>query len=172
VTDWDVAEIQSALLDSATGFMSMNTFVFFLLRAWEQHTKDQTPFSAIVFEVAIRYPNGEIVPLPDEALPHLSSRLMSACSPLDVMAHVKAGEFLTLLSSTSSIGAQEFSRRLHATLTETPLLPGEDGQDLAKIHIGIASLPEHRTDPESLIAGARQAKDLAKSSNAPIAIYA
>lgn len=170
--DWTSGGIGNVFQDPSTGFMSFNAFTYFLLRSWNQFVKNQTPFSVCIYTVAIRYPDGTVIALPSEALVPLSGRLQSACSAVDVMAHSAGGEFVVLLPGSSAEEAADFCQRLYASLTETALIPSGDGQDLAYISIGAASLPEHCGDPEALLAGARAAKQAAREANQPISMVA
>ncbi len=105
------------------------------------------------------------MPLPDEALKPIAVRVQSTCSPLDCMAHYASGEFITVLPATDSAGALEFCRRLFLCLTETPLLPDGNGNDLALICMGASTLPESAPDPDALVNAARRAKVQAIQSN-------
>ena len=76
-----------------------------------------------------------------------------------------SGEFITVLPATDSAGALEFCRRLFLCLTETPLLPDRNGNDLALICMGASTLPESAPDPDALVNAARRAKVQAIQSN-------
>ncbi|HEY9772313.1 MAG TPA: diguanylate cyclase [Planktothrix sp.] len=163
--DWTIAsDVEAQLCDPHSGLASINTFVFFLYRECKRFEKNRTPVAIISFEIRIQLPDNRIMPLPVDALPHIRTTLQGVLSPLDVMTHVSNGEFAVVLSSADRAAADEFCQRLHSTLTQTPILA-----NVRQVHvaIGAAAIPETSTDPEVVIAAARQASEMAKQNRAP-----
>jgi GGDEF domain-containing protein len=163
--DWTIAQdVEQSLCDPQSGLASINTFVFFLYREVKRFEKDHSPAVVVSFELRLQYNDGRFVPLPAEALPILSKQLRSVLSPIDVMTHVSNGEFAVVLPGSDRTTAEQFCHRLFAAMTETPLLA-----NVKQIvcNIGAAAIPETSTDPEIVIAAARQASEMARQNNAP-----
>jgi GGDEF domain-containing protein len=168
--DWTAAEdARNVLTDPATGHLSNSALMFFLMRSWNDHKRDASPFALVIFEILIEYPDGQVIPLPPEALVPLSPRLSSACGTLDLMTYMN-GDFVVLLPSGDRAGMAEFCQRLYAVLTETPLLPDANGKDLAYISIGGAST-ETSPEPGVIVAAARQAKEMAKQARSTCTMF-
>lgn len=168
--DWTAAEdARNVLTDPTTGHLSNSALMFFLMRSWNDHKRDASPFALVIFEVLIEYPDGQVIPLPSEALVPLSPRLSSACGTLDIMTYMN-GDFVVLLPSCDRAGMAEFCQRLYAVLTETPLLPDANGKDLAYISIGGAST-ETSPEPGVVVSAARQAKEMAKQARSTCTMF-
>jgi GGDEF domain-containing protein len=168
--DWTAGEeARNVLTDPKTGYLSNSALMFFLMRSWNDHKRDASPFALVIYEILIQYPDGQVIPLPPEALVPLSPRLSSACGSLDIMTYMN-GDFVVLLPSCDRAGMAEFCQRLYSILTETPLLPDANGKDLAFISIGGAST-ETSPEPGVVVAAARQAKEMAKQARSTCTMF-
>lgn len=158
-----VNQVHAALSDPNTGLMTFPSYVFFLLREFVRYQKDQAPFSVVVFELALMI-GPDVVALPPEAVVEVARRVRTVCSALDVITHLGGGEFSIVLASTDGAGAILFGDALRAAITAAPLVGDDPSNEMVLAAVGAASIPETCDHPEVLIAAARQAKELAKSS--------
>ncbi|HEY9784349.1 MAG TPA: hypothetical protein V6D17_03035 [Candidatus Obscuribacterales bacterium] len=161
-----VNHVHGQLQDQASGMMTFPAFVFFLYREFLRFQKDKTPFSVIVFEIALMRGGSICAPAPN-AVQQVTGGVRSLCHPLDVCAQLSDREFGVLLCSTSVSAALDFAISLHEAVTGS--LGPEDGSVLAAI--GIANMPHTCNHPEVLLAAANEAKELAKSSPKPYLLF-
>ncbi len=84
------------MLDQTTGMHSFAAFVYYLFREQALYRRANTPFSVVVFEVALRIGN-ENVALPGIALPMIIDRVNTVAAEFDIVTHLSGGEFAALL---------------------------------------------------------------------------
>jgi len=148
------------LSDQSTGLLSYPAFVFFLFREFARYQRYGPPLAVVVFEIGMKMEN-EIVPIPPPVVVSIVEKIRSVASPLDMVCLIGGGEFAALLISRNAAGAMDFAAALHDSLRDERLCTA----------IGAASIPETCNHPEVLVAAARQAKEMAKTSPLPYILF-
>lgn len=164
-----IDKIGAGMLDQATGMHSFAAFVYYLFREQALFRRSGTPYSVVVFEVALRIGN-ENVSLPGIALPMIIDRVNTVATEFDIVTHLSGGEFAALLPGLGHEAITEWSTNLHSAITSEPLTAGNRSESVLAA-IGMATLPHTCDDPEVLIAAARQAKETAKTLVNPILLF-
>ncbi|MBS1956174.1 MAG: diguanylate cyclase [Cyanobacteria bacterium SZAS-4] len=164
-----IDKIGAGMLDQATGMHSFAAFVYYLFREQALFRRSNTPYSVVVFEVALRIGN-ENVALPGIALPMIIDRINTIATEFDIVTHLSGGEFAALLPGLGHEAISEWAPKLHSAITSEPLTAGNRSEGVLAA-IGMASLPHTCDDPEVLIAAARQAKETAKTLVNPILLF-
>lgn len=153
-------QVHNMLSEPTTGLLSYPAFIFFLFREFARYQRYGPPLAVVVFEIGMKMEN-EIVPLPPPAVAAIVENIRSVASPLDMICMIGGGEFAALLISRNGAGAMDFAADLQAAIRDSRLC----------IAIGAASIPETCTHPEVVVAAARQAKEMAKSSPIPYVLF-
>jgi hypothetical protein len=164
-----LGRVVASLTDPKTYLATYGAFAYFLLRQHAQYQMSQTSFAVAVFEIIIKQ-NGEEMLLPRETFRQVAERIRPLMSPLDVAAHVSAGEFAVLLCSSDGADALRFARSLYGTLAGQSLLPEGVTAEEAVV-VGVAACPETCKDPGELLAAAREAKEAALCSSRPYLLF-
>ncbi len=164
-----IDKIGAAMIDQATGMHSFAAFVYYLFREQALFRRANTPYSVVVFEVALRIGN-ENVSLPGIALPMIIERVNTLATEFDIVTHLSGGEFAALLPGLGHEAITGWATNLHTAITSEPLTAGNRSEGVLAA-IGMATLPHTCDDPEVLIAAARQAKETAKTLVNPILLF-
>ena len=164
-----LGRVVASLTDPKTYLATYGAFTYFLLRQHAQYQMSQTSFAVAVFEIIIKQ-NGEEMLLPRETFRQVAERIRPLMSPLDVAAHVSAGEFAVLLCSSDGADALRFARSLYGTLAGQSLLPEGVAAEEAVV-VGVATCPGTCKDPGELLAAAREAKEAALVSSRPYLLF-
>jgi len=164
-----IDRIGAGMIDQATGMHSFAAFVYFLFREQALYKRANTPYSVVVFEVALRIGN-ENVALPGIALPTIIERINTIATEFDIVTHLSGGEFAALLPGMSSAAITDWAQALHTAITAEPLTAGNRSEGVLAA-VGLATCPTTCDDPEVLIAAARQAKETAKTLVNPILLF-
>lgn len=164
-----LGRVVASLTDPKTYLATYGAFAYFLLRQHAQYQMTNAGFAVAVFEIIIKQ-NGEEMLLPRETFRQVAERIRALMSPLDVAAHVSAGEFAVLLCSSDGADALRFARSLYGTLTGQSLLPaGVTAEET--VVVGVAACPETCKGPGELLAAAREAKEAAICSSRPYLLF-
>ena len=164
-----IDKIGAGMLDQATGMHSFAAFVYYLFREQALFRRSGTPYSVVIFEVALRIGN-ENVALPGIALPMIIDRVNTVATEFDIVTHLSGGEFAALLPGLGHEAISDWATKLHSAITSEPLTAGNRSEGVLAA-IGMATLPHTCDDPEVLIAAARQAKETAKTLVNPILLF-
>ena len=106
----------------------------------------------------------------DRLLQEVAGRLVGALRPCDTLARLGGDEFAVLLPRAGQPEGARLAERLVATLDAPFVL---DGMVLhVRASVGLATHPDHGSDPEDLLRRADIALYCAKSSQRPVETYA
>ncbi len=100
----------------------------------------------------------------------VTDRLNGLCAIVDSATHLGGNEFSVILPAVDGPGAMQFSSALQSALGSGPLTPGAIDEAVLSV-FGVASIPETCGNPETLLAAARQAKEMAKTAPQPIVLF-
>ncbi|HEY9731226.1 MAG TPA: diguanylate cyclase [Drouetiella sp.] len=164
-----IDRVGSSLIDQNTGLHSFAAFVYYLFREQAMYKRSKTPYSVLIFEVALRIGH-ENVALPAIALPTIIERVNTVATEFDIVTHLSGGEFAALLPGMDSAAITSWAQTLHTAITSEPLSAGNRNEGVLAA-LGMATLPQTCDDPEVLIAAARQAKETAKTMTVPILLF-
>jgi GGDEF domain-containing protein len=156
--------VSARLLDSRTGLMLFDSFLFFLMKEYSRFEKNKTGFSFLICEVALKQ-NNQSMPLPAEALLAIGQRISSVLSPADCAAYINGSDFALMVSTADPWALKKFGESLWTALTSTPLLPGWP-ENSAVVAIGAASIP-HTCDQVGVVVSAAQAAKESAKGMAP-----
>lgn len=141
----------------------------YFFRQLEQHvqksSKDQLPFSVIIFDVdhfkSYNDNNGHIKG--SEALAKVGAITKSVFRQNDIQAKYGGDEFVIILPNTDSVGAFLAADRLRDTV-EKEVFPGEEHQPMGRItlSVGVASFPDHGKTSDEILEKADKAMYYAK----------
>ncbi len=163
-------QVFNRLFDRNTGLMSFGTLVFFLLREFDRHQRQNSGLSIIICEVAIKR-DGKMSDLPYEALPTVAERIRAVCKPHHIASHVSESEFGILTDDADEDSLLSLCESLRAAIVaEPPLIEGLSAGS-TRVAIGAASIPNTCTDPGVLVAAAEMAKEMAKDKSPSILLF-
>ncbi len=100
----------------------------------------------------------------DEVLREIGSMLRANARQIDIVARYGGEEFVILLPGTWSDDALIFAERLREAIAVTTLRIQSDVEVRLSVSVGVAGLPEHANDRDSLIKRADAAAYVAKRS--------
>lgn len=125
------------------------------------------PFSLIVFELAMRTPDGP-QPLPIPHIREIAKRINLITRKIDLLAHFETFSFMILLPYTNVNAASVVANRITQAILSSPVCD-LDSRYIA-VAMGIAGLPEDCNDIGMLLAGAKEAKKRAQQGSSPIVL--
>jgi GGDEF domain-containing protein len=164
-----IDRIGAGLIDQTTSLHSFAAFVYYLFREQAMYKRSKTPYSVVIFEVALRIGH-ENVALPAIALPTIIERVNTVATEFDIVTHLSGGEFAVLVPGMDAAAISTWAQALHTAITSEPLSSGNRNEGVLAA-LGMATLPQTCDDPEVLIAAARQAKETAKTMTVPILLF-
>jgi GGDEF domain-containing protein len=158
------AEVADLLRDPASGLTSFQALTFFLIRELIRLDVSSTSLAVVVFDF-VDVETGAMVEFSNEQMTALINQLSLVCSTLHIASRMESGEYVVLLCDAKIDEAKGFAEMLRQTF-------GED-DDLVylcagtTLSIGIAVAPDTTCDAGTLIAAARQMKDVARTTGNP-----
>jgi len=161
--------VYARLMDSRTGLMLFDSFLFFLMKEFNRFEKNKTGFSFLICEVTLKQ-NNQSMPLPPEALQAIGQRITAVLPPADCAAYINGSDFALLVSTADPWALKKFGEILWSALTSTPLLPGWP-ENSAVVSIGAASIPHTCEEVGVVVSAAQAAKELAKGMAPSFAIF-
>lgn len=159
----------SPLLSPEPGLYKYEAFMIFLAREFQRFKEHGRIFSLVLFDIKGGGNSNRLRPLSPDTVAALARKIDLLKRPVDVFADfdVGAGYYALLLPDTDVRKSTILARCIHQVLGLSSLNIDEHGISVAS---GIAGLPEHGNDLESLIAAARQAMELARKTRVPILV--
>lgn len=167
----DRAIIQSgmkSLMRPETELINYPLILYFVEQEYFRYEASGLPFSVIVFELAMRRPNGP-EPLPIPHIREVAKRIGLVTRRIDLLAHFETFGFLLLLPYTNVAAASVVANRVVQAILTGPLCD-LDSQYVA-VAMGLACLPEDCQDMGVLLAGAKEAKRRAQQGSSPIVLF-
>ena len=156
-----------SLLRPETELINYPLILHFVEQEFFRFESSGLPFSLIVFEMAIRTPDGP-QPLPIPHIREMAKRINLITRKIDLLAHFETFAFMILLPYTNVNSASVVANRITQAVLSSPICD-LDPQFLA-IAMGIAGLPEDCNDLGILLAGAKEAKKRAQQGSSPIVL--
>lgn len=152
-----------------TGIFSYPGLLYFLQYEFLRFQVYDYPLGLIIFEMNKRSLNaiGGLDLINKEETLIALSRIAAINRPLDLLAHFETIAYALLLPNTTGGGALQIAQRMLEALSNTPLTSELDSK-LLKLSFGIAAVPSHCKDMESLVRLAKQALQKAKSGDLTI----
>jgi diguanylate cyclase (GGDEF)-like protein len=156
-----VAEVRAAT-DALTGLPNRRSLENTLKRMVAQAARTQTPLSALMLDldhfkqINDRYGHGK----GDDVLAAVGAALLEIVRQSDFVGRYGGEEFLALLPATGEDGAQVIGEKIRNAIAEI-LVPGLESA--ITVSVGIAVLPDHAFDAETLAQAADRALYSAKS---------
>ncbi len=166
----DRSVIQSGmrgLLRPETELINYPLILHFVEQEFFRFESSGLPFSLIVFELAMRTPEGP-QPLPIPHIREIAKRINLITRKIDLLAHFETFAFMILLPYTNVNSASVVANRITQAVLSSPVCD-LDPQYIA-IAMGIAGLPEDCNDIGILLAGAKEAKKRAQQGSSPIVL--
>lgn len=162
-------DVVSPLLSSEPGLYKYEAFMIFLAREFQRFKEHGRIFSLVLFDIKGGGNSNRLRALSPDTVAALARKIDLLKRPVDVFADfdVSAGYYALLLPDTDVRKSTILARCIHQVLGLSSLNIDEHGISVAS---GIAGLPEHGNDLESLIAAARQAMELARKTRVPILV--
>ncbi len=153
-----------------TGILSYPALLYFLQYEYLRFQVYDYPLSLIIFELNKRSVNltGGLDLINRDETSIALSRIAAQNRPLDQLAHFETLDYAILLPNTAANTALQITGQIVESLTGTPLSAELDNKTL-KLSFGMANIPGHAKDVESIIRLAKQALQKAKSSDLTIA---
>lgn len=161
--------VYARLMDSRTGLMLFDSFLFFLMKEFNRFEKNKTGFSFLICEVTLKQ-NNQSMPLPAEALLAVGQRITSVLPAADCAAYINGSDFAILVSTADPWALKKFGETLWSALTSTPLLPGWP-ENSAVVSIGAASIPHTCDEVGVVVSAAQAAKEAAKGMMPSFSIF-
>lgn len=156
-----------ALLRPETELINYPLILHYVEQEFFRFESSGLPFSIIIFEVAMRTPNGP-EPLPIPHIREMAKRVNLITRKIDLLAHFETFAFILLLPYTNVNSASVVANRITQAILSSPLCD-LDPQYVA-IAMGIAGLPEDCSDIGILLSGAKEAKKRAQTGSSPIVL--
>jgi diguanylate cyclase (GGDEF)-like protein len=161
------AELErQALSDSVTDLPNHRLLVARLAEEVERAHRFKQPLSVCFVDVdafkQINDTHGHQVG--DEVLREIGSMLRANARQIDIVARYGGEEFVILLPGTWSDDALIFAERLREAIAITTLRVQQDIEVRLSVSVGVAGLPEHANDRDSLLKRADDAAYVAKRS--------
>lgn len=163
-----IQSVEKILTRPESGLYSYPAFLYLLKQEFDRFQCVNTPLSVILLEVAV-IRDGQVVELTREVLSQIYRRISWVKRRMDIFAHFETLEYALLLPSTQSAVAGAVAQRIYESLMQKALAPDIDYKTL-RLALGIASIPEHSSDPELLLGEARLAKNFAKTGKKQIVV--
>jgi diguanylate cyclase (GGDEF)-like protein len=158
--------IRQANLDSLTGVSNHNHFLEMLYHESESALTTLTPLSLIMLDIDYfkEYNDTYGHVIGDEVLRLTVQAMKSHIKKTDTIGRWGGEEFGIILPNATTTQANMVANRIRRTLSELPLFDVE-GKTIPKptISQGIASIPEHTSDPDDLVIIADRALYRAKN---------
>lgn len=158
-----------SLTNQDTGLVTYPMFLFLLEQEYARFDRNGLPLCTIIFDVAIRQPDG-IVPIPNaEVIRQLGNSWKELVRTFDVVAHYQTSQYAMLLPYTDCASAIVVANRVVATLAEIKV----DGMERSSFLVacGIAGIPEDCRDPGHLLSASTEALKISKLKGSPVVAY-
>lgn len=158
-----------SLTNPDTGLVTYPMFLFLLEQEYARFDRNGLPLCTIIFDVAIRQPNG-IVPIPNaDVIRQLGNSWKELVRSFDVVAHYQTSQYAMLLPYTDCANAIVVANRVVATLAEVKVEGMERSSFL--VACGIAGIPEDCRDPGHLLSASMEALKISKQKGSPVVAY-
>ncbi|WP_197468919.1 EAL domain-containing protein [Oleiphilus sp. HI0125] len=137
--------------DSLTRLANRTQFQNQLHRALVRYQTDDLPFALVVLDIdRFKHVNNSFgYEASDRLLQLVAERLSNSIQRVDVLARIGGNEFACIVACSPTFQVRKFAERLFHSLTEKPYRLGEHELVLS-CSVGIAMLPEHTNDIETL----------------------
>jgi diguanylate cyclase (GGDEF)-like protein len=157
---------QQAMTDSVTELPNHRALVSRLTEEVERAKRFKQPLSVCFIDVdAFKQINDSLGhQMGDGALKEIGSMLRANARQIDIVARYGGEEFVILLPGTWTDDALLFAERLREAIAITVIRPQPEVEIRLSVSIGVAGLPEHADDRESLLKRADDAVYVAKRS--------
>jgi diguanylate cyclase (GGDEF)-like protein/putative nucleotidyltransferase with HDIG domain len=157
---------QQAMTDSMTELPNHRALLSRLSEEVERAKRFKQPLSLCFIDVdAFKQINDSLGhQMGDEVLREIGSILRANARQIDIVARYGGEEFVILLPGTWTDDAFLFAERLREAIAITVIRPHENVDIRLSVSIGVAGLPEHASDRESLLKLADDAVYVAKRS--------
>jgi len=157
---------QQAMTDSMTELPNHRALLSRLSEEVERAKRFKQPLSLCFVDVdAFKQINDTLGhQMGDEVLREIGSILRANARQIDIVARYGGEEFVILLPGTWTDDAFLFAERLREAIAITVIRPHENVDIRLSVSIGVAGLPEHASDRESLLKLADDAVYVAKRS--------
>ncbi|HEY9785122.1 MAG TPA: DUF4388 domain-containing protein [Candidatus Obscuribacterales bacterium] len=156
------------LMRPETDLINYPLILYFVEQEYFRYEASGLPFSVIVFEMALRKPDGT-EPLPIPHIKEVAKRIGLVTRRIDLLAHFETFAFLLLLPYTPVSSAAVVANRIVQSVLSTNLIELEP--QFVAMAMGIAGLPEDCQDMGVLLAGAKEAKRRAQQGSSPIVLF-
>jgi diguanylate cyclase (GGDEF)-like protein len=157
---------RQALSDSVTELSNHRALITRLTEEVERARRFKQPLSVCFVDVdafkQINDTHGHQVG--DDVLREIGSMLRANARQIDIVGRYGGEEFVILLPGTWTDDALTFAERLREAIAVTTLRPQPDVEVRLSVSVGVAGLPEHASDRESLLKRADDAVYVAKRS--------
>lgn len=159
----------SPLLSPEPGMYKYEAFMIFLAREFQRFKEHGRIFSLVLFDVKGGGNSNRLRPISPDSVALLARKIDLLKRPVDVFASfdVDAGHYALLLPDTDVRKSTILARCIHQVFGLSSLNVDEKGISVAS---GIAGLPEHGNDLDSLVAASKQAMELARKTRVPILV--
>jgi GGDEF domain-containing protein len=155
------ADVADLLRDPSTGLTSFQALTFFLIRELIRSDVSHSSLSVVVFDF-VDVETEAHLNFSNEQMEALINRLSLVCSTLHIASRMESGEYVVLLCDAKTDDAKGFAEMLRHTFSEDDQLVYLCAG--TTLSIGIATAPETSRDAGTLIAAARQMKDVARTT--------
>lgn len=159
----------SPLLSPEPRMYKYEALMIFLAREFQRFKEHGRIFSLVLFDIKGGGNSNRLRPLSPDTVAALARKIDLLKRPVDVFADfdIGTGTYALLLPDTDVRKSTILARCIHQVLELSSLNVDEHGISVAS---GIAGLPEHGNDLESLVAASRQAMELARKTRVPILV--
>ena len=150
-----------AVTDALTGIANRRHFNETFAKEFERAKRYDEPLSLIIIDLDFLKTLNDTFGhhVGDEAIKTIGKVLSTSCRSIDLPARYGGEEFCLLLPNTDLEMAEIMAERVRKLIAEVEI----KGPGNISASLGVANLPEHAQDPDSLFAAADQALYQAKS---------
>ena len=164
-----VQALKNTFTRKETGILSYPALLYFLQYEFLRFQSYDWPLSLVIFEMSKQSPQaggGHDLIDQHETLTALQ-RIAAIKRPLDHLGHFEAINYALLLPNTSASAANQIAHQIIQILRAEPLSNELEEKSL-KLSFGIASIPAHCGDLESIIILGKKALSQAKNGHFPV----
>lgn len=164
-----VQALKNTFTRKETGILTYPALLYFLQYEFLRFQSHDWPLSLVVFEMSKQSPQaagGHDLIDQQETMTALQ-RIAAIKRPLDHIGHFEAIDYALLLPNTTAATANQIAHQIIQVLRAEPLSNELDNK-LLKLSFGIASIPAHCDNIESIIILAKKALTQAKGGHFPV----
>jgi GGDEF domain-containing protein len=165
IDEGTLQSVNKALIRQETDILTYPAFLYFLQQEYLRYEYFNFPFSLIVFSLGHRKggANGPVEALQMLAVKRAMQRISLVKRPIDMLGHYETFDFGLILPNSNAKAAGALAHRIVDVLREAPLTADMDPRGMV-FAFGVAGVPEDSQELDKLLAAAKGARDLSKST--------